>query len=395
MKRISIALVTSLFLLSSCQPSSTPVVYNVSNVFNIDNKPVNPFNTAIALTMFNNRDLNLIFPLFEAEIHRLHRLFDSYNYYSIDGRLLNNLSVINDNYGSGQAVTVDKDLIELIKQSVEMMKLTEGYFNPTLGILIDLWSPLFVPFQQELGVDPDPQLVASALKCSATLNSIDQVIELNETNSTVRFNRIEGCDGKAKLALGAIAKGYAMERAKEIIGEYSYLIDGGRSSLITNGINPNPDRDSWNVVILTPYLGNNLAIAAVNNSNTFTTSGDYENSFIKDNMDGTFTVRHHILNPFTGYSENIYRSFTILSSQQAGLMDALGTALFNIKDLTVINRIVTNVETRYNLQAQILFQQEVLIDNQPKLNISIDRIFYESFIQTSISSLVNQTTVLD
>jgi thiamine biosynthesis lipoprotein ApbE len=395
MKRISIALVTSLFLLSSCQPSSTPVVYNVSNVFNIDNKPVNPFNTAIALTMFNNRDLNLIFPLFEAEIHRLHRLFDSYNYYSIDGRLLNNLSVINDNYGSGQAVTVDKDLIELIKQSVEMMKLTEGYFNPTLGILIDLWSPLFVPFQQELGVDPDPQLVASALKCSATLNSIDQVIELNETNSTVRFNRIEGCDGKAKLALGAIAKGYAMERAKEIIGEYSYLIDGGRSSLITNGINPNPDRDSWNVVILTPYLGNNLAIAAVNNSNTFTTSGDYENSFIKDNMDGTFTVRHHILNPFTGYSENIYRSFTILSSQQAGLMDALGTALFNIKDLTVINRIVTNVETRYNLQAHILFQQEVLIDNQPKLNISIDRIFYESFIQTSISSLVNQTTVLD
>jgi len=395
MKRISIALVTSLFLLSSCQPSSTPVVYNVSNVFNIDNKPVNPFNTAIALTMFNNRDLNLIFPLFEAEIHRLHRLFDSYNYYNIDGRLLNNLSVINDNYGSGQAVTVDKDLIELIKQSVEMMKLTEGYFNPTLGILIDLWSPLFVPFQQELGVDPDPQLVASALKCSATLNSIDQVIELNETNSTVRFNRIEGCDGKAKLALGAIAKGYAMERAKEIIGEYSYLIDGGRSSLITNGINPNPDRDSWNVVILTPYLGNNLAIAAVNNSNTFTTSGDYENSFIKDNMDGTFTVRHHILNPFTGYSENIYRSFTILSSQQAGLMDALGTALFNIKDLTVINRIVTNVETRYNLQAQILFQQEVLIDNQPKLNISIDRIFYESFIQTSISSLVNQTTVLD
>jgi thiamine biosynthesis lipoprotein ApbE len=395
MKRISIALVTSLFLLSSCQPSSTPVVYNVSNVFNIDNKPVNPFNTAIALTMFNNRDLNLIFPLFEAEIHRLHRLFDSYNYYNIDGRLLNNLSVINDNYGSGQAVTVDKDLIELIKQSVEMMKLTEGYFNPTLGILIDLWSPLFVPFQQELGVDPDPQLVASALKCSATLNSIDQVIELNETNSTVRFNRIEGCDGKAKLALGAIAKGYAMERAKEIIGEYSYLIDGGRSSLITNGINPNPDRNSWNVVILTPYLGNNLAIASVSNSNTFTTSGDYENSFIKDNQDGTFTVRHHILNPFTGYSENTYRSFTILSNQQAGLMDALGTALFNIKDLTVINRIVTNVETRYNLQAHILFQQEVLIDNQPKLNISIDRIFYESFIQTSISSLVNQTTVLD
>jgi thiamine biosynthesis lipoprotein ApbE len=395
MKRISVALVTSLFLLSSCQPSSTPVAYNVSNVFNIENQPVNPFNTAIALTMFNNRDLNLIFPLFEAEIHRLHRLFDSYNYYSIDGKQLNNLSVINDSYGSGSVVVVDKDLIELIKQSVEMMKLTEGYFNPTLGVLIDLWSPLFVPFQQRLGLDPDPQLVTSALKCAATLENIDQVIEINETNSTIKFNRIEGCEGQAKLALGAIAKGYAMERAKEIIGDYPYLIDGGRSSLITNGINPNPDRDSWNVVILTPYLGNNLAIAAVNNSNTFTTSGDYENSFIKDNLDGTFTVRHHILNPFTGYSENIYRSFTILSNQQAGLMDALGTALFNVNDLTVIKRIVTKVETRFNIKAQILFQTEVIVDNQPKLNISIDRLFYESFIQTSISGLVNQTTILD
>jgi thiamine biosynthesis lipoprotein ApbE len=395
MKRISFVLLMSLVLLSSCQPSSTPIAYNVSNVFNIDNQPVNPFNTAIALTMFNSRNLNSIFPIFETEIHRLHRLFDGYNYYNIDGKKLNNLSVINDNYGSDIAIVVEKDLIELIKQSVEMMKLTEGYFNPTLGVLIDLWSPLFVPFQQELGVDPEPQLVTAALKCSASLNNIDQVIEINETNSTIKFNKIDGCEARAKLALGAIAKGYAMERAKEIIGDYPYLIDGGRSSLITNGINPNPDRNSWNVVILAPYLGNNLAIAAVSNSNTFTTSGDYENSFIKDNQDGTFTVRHHILNPFTGYSENTYRSFTILSNQQAGLMDALGTALFNIDDLTVINRIVTNVENRFNVQAHILFQQEVFIENQPKLNISIDRIFYESFIQTSISSLVNQTTILD
>jgi len=395
MKRISLLLFTSMFLLSSCQSNSTPIVYNVSNVFNTNNQPVNPFNTVIALTMFNNRDLDLFFPRFQAEMHRLHRLFDSYNYYSVDGKQVNNLSIINDSYGSGTAIVVEQDLIELIKQSIEMMKLTEGYFNPTLGVLIDLWSPLFVPFQQELGQDPDPQLVASALKCAATLDNIDQVIEINEVNQTVKFNKIYGCEGSAKLALGAIAKGYAMERAKSIIGDYPYLIDGGRSSLITNGINPNPNRDQWNVVILTPYLGNNLAVAAVDGSNTFTTSGDYENSFIKDNLDGTFTIRHHILNPFTGYSENTYRSFTILSNKQAGLMDALGTALFNVSDLSVIKRIVNKVETRFNVEAQILFQKEVSIDNQSRLNISIDRIFYESFIDTTISGLVNQTTILD
>jgi thiamine biosynthesis lipoprotein len=395
MKKISLLLFTSLILLSSCQQSSTPVAFNVSNVFNANNQPVSPFNTSIALTMFNNRDLNKVFPLFETEIHRLHRLFDSYNYYNVNGITLNNLSVINDSYGSNRAVIVEPDLIELIKQSVEMMKLTEGYFNPTLGVLIDLWSPLFVPFQQQLGQDPDPQIVTSALKCSATLDNIDQVIEIDEANLSVKFNRIEGCEGNAKLALGAIAKGYAMERAKTIIGDYPYLIDGGRSSLITNGINPNPNRDNWNVVILTPYLGNNLAIAAVNGSNTFTTSGDYENAFIKDNLDGTFTTRHHILNPFTGYSENTYRSFTILSDKQAGLMDALGTALFNVSDLDVLKRIINRVENRFNLDAHILFQKEVIIDDQPRLNISIDSIFYDSFIETSISGLVNQTIILD
>lgn len=395
MKKLTILLSMSLFLISSCQTNTTPVAYNVSNVFNDDNQPVNPFNTAIALTMFNQRDINRIFPIFEEEIHRLHRIFDSYNYYLIDGKRMNNLKVVNDSYGSGDAITVDQDLIKLIKQSIEMMKLTEGYFNPTLGVLIDLWSPLFVPFQQELGIDPSPIDVNKAIACSANLSNIDKVIEINEIDNSVKFNRIDGCEGNAKLALGAIAKGYAMESAKAIIGDYPYLIDGGRSSLITNGLNPNPDRDNWNVVILTPYLGNNLAIASVSGSNTFTTSGDYENSFIKENQDGSFTIRHHILNPFTGYSENFYRSFTILSDKQAGIMDALGTALFNINDLTQLNRIKENVELNYGVNLSILFQKEIKLENETRLDIYLEQSFYDKFIPSSISDLVNKTTILE
>lgn len=394
MKKITLLMSASLLLLSSCQTNTTPVAYNVSNVFNIDNQPVNPFNTAIALTMFNQNDINKIFPIFEEEIHRLHRIFDSYNYYSIDGKRLNNLKVLNDSYGTNEALVVDADLIDLIKQSIEMMKLTEGYFNPTLGVLIDLWSPLFVPFQQELGIDPDPTNVSNALSCSASLDNIDKIIEINELQNSVKFNKIEGCEGKAKLALGAIAKGYAMESARSIIGNYPFLIDGGRSSLITNGINPNPDRDNWNVVILTPYIGNNLAIASVNGSNTFTTSGDYENSFLKENSDGSFTVRHHILNPFTGYSENFYRSFTILSDKQAGIMDALGTALFNVEDLSQLNRIKKNVEDRFNLKANILFQKEIIVNDQTRLNIYLEQDFFDTFISSSISELVNETNII-
>lgn len=395
MKKLSLLLISSLMLITSCQTSVTPITYNVSNVFNDVNQPVNAFNTAIAITMFNQRDLDRTFPKFEKEIHRLHRLFDSYNYYQIDGQRLNNLKVINDSYGSNQAIAVDQELIDLIKQSIDMMELTEGYFNPTLGVLIDVWSPLFVPFMQEIGTDPSISEVANAKACSATLENIKNIVVVDDNKNTILFNAIPGCNGKAKLALGAIAKGYAMEKAKAIIGDYPYLIDGGRSSLITNGKNPNPARDNWNVVILTPYLGTNLGIAAVNGSATFTTSGDYENSFLVANNDGTYTVRHHILNPFTGYSENHYRSFTILSDKQAGLMDALGTALFNVKDYQKIKSIVNRVSEKYDVKIEILFQQEIKIETTYKLEISLTPGFDSSLLNDTISSLVIKRSILD
>jgi thiamine biosynthesis lipoprotein ApbE len=395
MKKPILILITFSLLLTSCQTSTTPINFSVSNVLNEQGLPVNPFNTAIALTMFNQRDIERLFPKFEAEIHRLHRLFDSYNYYQIEGQRLNNLRVINESYGTGQIIKVDQDIITLLTQGIEMMKLTEGYFNPTLGTLIDIWSPLFIPFAQELGSDPDGALISAALKCQANLDNIEQVLKVDAANLTVQFNQVPGCQGSAKLALGAIAKGYAMEKVKPLLGNLPYLIDGGRSSLITNGINPNPSRDNWNVVILTPYLGTTLAIAAVSGSQTITTSGDYENSFLKANQDGSVTVRHHILNPYTGYSENHYRSFTILSDKEAGLMDALGTALFNIKDYQKIQSIITQVSQRYDVKIEILYQQEVIEAESRSLKISLTSGFNNALINDTISELVKERVVLN
>jgi thiamine biosynthesis lipoprotein ApbE len=395
MKKSSLILLTLTLLLTSCQTSTNPINFSVSNVLSEQGLPVNPFNTAIALTMFNQRDIERSFPKFEAEIHRLHRLFDSYNYYQVDGQRLTNLKVINDSYGTGQVLKVDQDIITLLTHATEMMKLTEGYFNPTLGILIDIWSPLFIPFAQELGNDPDPALISAALNCQANLDNIDQILKIDTANLTVQFNQIPQCQGRAKLALGAIAKGYAMERVKPLLGNLPYLIDGGRSSLITNGINPNPSRDNWNVVILTPYLGTTLAIAALNGAQTITTSGDYENSFLKANPDGSITVRHHILNPYTGYSENHYRSFTILSDKEAGLMDALGTALFNIKDYQKIQSIINAVSQRYDVKIEILYQQEVIEAASKSLKISLTPGFNNALINDTISELVKERVVLN
>ena len=114
---------------------------SVLNVKTKDGLNVMPFNTIVTLRTFCEKDHNDIFPKFNAEIQRLHILFDRYNdFVDNQGKDIINLRDINDSYGEGKVLTVDEDLIQLLKFSIELSILTEGYFNPTLGELIDTWN---------------------------------------------------------------------------------------------------------------------------------------------------------------------------------------------------------------------------------------------------------------
>ena len=104
-----------------------------SNVLSAGNVVSSPFGTAIRLITYCEKDNATIFPSFEKEIIRLHKLFDRYNdYLDENGNKINNLKSINDSYGSGEKIYVDKDMIDLLKLSIEISELTEGYFNPML-----------------------------------------------------------------------------------------------------------------------------------------------------------------------------------------------------------------------------------------------------------------------
>lgn len=402
-KRIfnTLVIVMIAFIISACNNNSSNsdeyqvIEKYVPNAISEDGVVVTPFNTTISLTMYNSKNINKYFPLFEEGILKLHKYFDRYNYYLDDsGERINNLKVINDSYGTNQEIVVDDELYELISLSLEMTKLTEGYFNPTLGRLIDLWSDKFFIIPLE-NVDPEASLINEALKCSASKENIDDIIVLNPDLKSITFNKIEGCNGKAIISLGAIAKGYAIEKSKKIVENIPSLIDGGRSSLIANGTNPNPERDTWNLAVLTPYTSKNLGVLSIEGDLTFSTSGDYEKCFYINNPDGTTTIRHHILNPYTGYSENYYRSISLLSSSNAGVIDALSTALFNINDFTLINEIVANVEEFYHLDIDVLFEKEVIIADEKKINVIVDQKFWNLMLSDSLSSVINKIDILE
>jgi thiamine biosynthesis lipoprotein len=124
------------------------------------------------------------------------------------------------------------------------------------------------------------------------------------------------------LGLGGIAKGYALDRAGEVLREAgfsSFLLQAGGQVLMEGR---RGDRH-WRVGIRDPRGGPDDYFATLDAENvSVSTSGDYESYFILDGR-----RYHHILDPHTGWPAEGIRSVTIVAAD-ATLADALSTAVF-------------------------------------------------------------------
>lgn len=396
MKKIFCSL-TLIFLLSSCNKNISSSIYNSSSfrgypdisstivdsgssstkkTFVVEGKietssgdKVLPFNTQMTLTSFSNNSYDLLSPIYDYHIKRLHVLFDRYNKYKDEnGEFVNNLKVVNDSYASGKEIVIDEDLFNLLEMSIELSKLTKGYFNPTMGALIDGWNNYFSPFgltNNDFTIDDEVSII-SRTKSIVNYEDLDKVIELNKERSSVKFNRYNDAGTSTVIiSLGAIAKGYAIDymRKKYERHDVPLLISGSASSSYLKGINPNPKRDNWNVQINSPFkdelsLNKPLLISELPPERVISTSGDYEQLFYYYDNE-KLVRRHHILNPFTGHSEDFYRGVTLYAESRSDILDGLSTALFNIDDFGLIKTILSEVETYYNINIDCLFQKEV------------------------------------
>ena len=122
---------------------------------------------------------------------------------------------------------------------------------------------------------------------------------------------------KVGLNFGAIAKGYAVDRAIDVLktlGIKEALVNaGGEISVIGN---------DWIVGIQHPREINSIIKKIKLDGFTVATSGDYEQYF---EVDGN--RYHHILDPKTGYPSTGLQSVTIINKSNA-FADALATAVF-------------------------------------------------------------------
>ncbi len=234
------------------------------------------------------------------------RAFDIYNNYTG----MNNLKTVNDNAGVAP-VKVDKPVIELLLDCREYYEVTGGRVNVAMGSVLEIWhnvrsQNINAP---DKGFLPDSvELEEAAKHCSW-----DTII-IDEENSTVFIT-----DPAQSLDVGAIAKGWAVQKIAEQVGK-GVLINLGGNVCATGP--KNSDGDSWTVGVNKPGEEGAYLCKVGVTTGSAVTSGDYQRFFMHDGK-----RYHHIIDPDTLMPATLWRSVTILCDN-SGVADMLSTALF-------------------------------------------------------------------
>ena len=234
-----------------------------------------------------------------------HQLFDIYNEY--EG--LNNLKTVNDH--PGEAVAVDRAVIDLLLDCKAYYELTGGRVNAAMGSVLYLWHEA-----REDGLNdfanaylPDSEALAQA----AAHTSWDSVV-IDEENSTVTIT-----DPALRLDVGAIAKGWSVQRVAEN-APGGLLISVGGNVCATG---PKDETGTpWVVGVQDPDGGENYLHTLYLTTGSMVTSGDYQRAYMVDGE-----LYHHIIDPDTLYPGRLWRAVTVVCPD-SGLADALSTALF-------------------------------------------------------------------
>ena len=244
-----------------------------------------------------------------SELKRLNELYDIYNNY--EG--INNLKTINDNAGIAP-VEVDEDVMALLSFAREAYYDTEGTVNPMMGAVLSIWhdhrtASLEDPSNASL---PDME----ELRAAAEHTSIDLLI-LDEEASTAYIT-----DSRASLDVGAIAKGYAADRAAEVLrdmGIESAMLNLG-GNICTIGSRENGE--NWNIGITDPQDSYSSLGEIAARDISVVTSGSYQRYY---EVDGK--RYNHIIDGDTLMPAERYASVTV-AAENSAIADMLSTAAF-------------------------------------------------------------------
>lgn len=298
----AVLLSAALFLTGCAPPAQTGVKKQYQATF------LNLFDTVTMIIGYADSEES-----FRAEAQKLHdalleyhQLFDIYTEYPG----ISNLKTVNDRAGK-EPVKVDARIIALLEDCKSFCDATGGRVNAAMGSVLLLWHDA-----REAGIN-DPQNAAlpgeQALQAAAAHMSFDTV-RIDTENSTVFLE-----DPAQRLDVGAVAKGWAVQRVAESAPAGMLISVGG--NVCATGEKPDSD-GRWVIGVQSPEEQEEYLHTLYITEGCVVTSGDYQRSYTVDGK-----AYHHIIDPETLYPGTRWRAVTVLCAD-SGVADALSTALF-------------------------------------------------------------------
>lgn len=210
---------------------------------------------------------------------------------------------------SGKEVKVSDPLFEVLKESIYVSEVTDGFFDVTVGPLTKSW--------RELRAMPEPVLPDEDVLGELLDRVGFRAMKLDKNQQTVELLK-----PGMQLDLGGIAKGYAVGEALQIIKQFgirSALVDGGGDISVGE---PPPGRDYWEVALAREQVDGETRFVTINlyNKNVSTSGDMYQ--FVE--IDGQ--RYSHILNPQTGLGATEQYQATVIAGKGAHA-DAFASAL--------------------------------------------------------------------
>jgi thiamine biosynthesis lipoprotein len=206
-------------------------------------------------------------------------------------------------------VELGAEVLYVLNRAKYYSEISGGTFDITIGPVAKLWGI----FTDNARV-PSKNEIENVLKFTGYKDII-----INNGLGTGKLDKVS-----QSVDLGAIAKGYAADRAIEIYKQHgiesAFINLGGNVMVLGN----KPDGLPWRIGIQNPVSKRGECLGFVQATDkTIVTSGDYVRYFEKDNV-----KYHHILDPRTGYpAKSGLISTTIVSEKSIGA-DAISTAIF-------------------------------------------------------------------
>lgn len=358
-------------------------------------------------------DIDAIFSMY-------HDLSTSYEALDEESIYLENIYSLNQNIG--QRLEVDQELYDLLVFAEEIKEMTDGYFDISIGKAVDVWKDVMDAQTEgfEVGdhvyvyhyydgekseenkvIVNQTGIVESVLRdeedesviLSVTLNVGESTITIDrndaykkEISKTIYDQAILDIDAldfsensiileeeqskyyvtfsgeDIKVDLGAISKGYATQKVYEYIKALeikNFSISSGTSSIVL-GENQNRAEENFvfYVSLANPYQTEILdkdtyGTIKVKNMSV-TTSGNYEQYVLYQGQ-----RYHHIVSPLKKMPVQYYHTVTILG-EDAGLLDALSTALFSMPP-EEMSAWLTEYQETLDIEV-IRFNQDLTVD---------------------------------